>query len=78
MEWRNIYHQRDDADDDGFSPLVSIHREHADGSQWSGELLSINGMMLVMMDFRLLFHFIVNTPMVHNGVANYQPSTGRC
>jgi hypothetical protein len=56
MEWRIIKHQRDDADDNGFSPLVSLHREHADGSQWSGELFTINGMMLMTMDFRLLFH----------------------
>jgi|HubBroStandDraft_4_1064222.scaffolds.fasta_scaffold224309_2 hypothetical protein len=75
-EWRNIYHQRDDADDDGFSPLVSIHREHADGSQWSGELSTINGTMLMTIGFRLLFQSIVNTPMVHDGVANYQTSTG--
>ena len=71
-------HHRDNADDKGFSPLVSLHREHADGSQWSGELSTINGTMLMMMDFRLLFHSIVNTPMVHNGVAIYLPSTGRC
>jgi hypothetical protein len=74
----HCHHQRDDADDEGFSPLVSLHRKHADGSQWSGEISTINGTMLMMMDFRLLFHSIVNTPMVHDGVANYQPSTGQC
>jgi hypothetical protein len=56
MEWRITIHQRDDADDDGFSLIVSIHREHADGSQWSGELSTINGTMLMTIDFRLLFH----------------------
>jgi hypothetical protein len=67
MEWRIINHQRDDADDDWFSLLVSLHREHADGSQWSCDLSTINGTMLMLMDFRFWFHSTVNTPMIQVG-----------